>query len=84
MGFSMGAFTSHTLAANYRATQALNIGAAVSLHPGRLYERPARIPIFFAAGTRDRVTNTANIPEVFRLTKQPKVYANFWGMTHGG
>lgn len=81
MGYSMGAAPTHRTASRISDEAAdLNIGAAVSMRPGPMDEKPSQVPHFYI-GSRF-TQKKGNIPEVYELSKKPKAYVNRLGLTH--
>jgi len=80
----MGAAITHATASRITEEAAdLNIGAAISMHPGPLDPKPSQVPHLYLGGTKDNWTQVrANIPAVYELSTQPKAYANGKGLTH--
>lgn len=73
-GHSMGGGATYHAAGHLPSVQQQNIGAAVALHPQikapiRLYSRSnSHVPIFFGAGSHDRVTYNWDIKRSYRKT----------------
>jgi dienelactone hydrolase len=85
LGYSMGGVATHITATNESKIKEFNIGAAVALHPVHSDEEPINLPIFYAAGSKDKTTPAKFIKQMYKAVpdKQPTAFANLLGGIHG-
>lgn len=73
----MGAWQTHASAANVHwpnGTEELNVGAAVSIHPGDLDQVPSVIPILYFSGQIDGISKDRP-KEVYEMAEVSKAWA---------
>lgn len=85
MGYSMGGASTNVSAGKKWMVQKYNIGAAVSLHPAKDPKgAPSKVPIFYAAGSKDTLTPSRHIKKMYKSASGVQaVYANLEGAVHG-